>query len=521
MTVNATYYAGGTGYTPADMMQRDADWISPGVLSSGDLVVAQTATASMNITVSGAAQGQTGGNAWLPNGYRVFNDSLATLGISAADTTNPRIDLVVIVIDTTVNPYVPQLKVIKGTAAASPSVPALPTGFVGIALAQVRVNANATSITSANITDVRAIAGLVSQFGGEKIASSLSELNNDRIYNCGSTSGTNAYTITNSDITAYADGLTVRVKIGNSSTGASTLNINGLGAKTILDTLGNPIVSGGLKAGLPYHLCYNGTNFIVLGKGGGGDATAAQILLGKKATVDSGQVTGTLDLTNLVTGNIKSGVKINGVSGKASVVDTSDALATAAQILSGASAYVNGIKIDGTIPLMGDEEFAGWRRASLGIASVDGRIHLAIPDGYYNGAGNNGLQGVFYDDANFNAGNILNGVTIAGLTGSATIETLGGHSSASGTFVLTTGDYTVQSVTLSFVPTVVIVYYQSSWSGAKTIWASTFGGTTSSLRDTSTPGTSRATLTVNSNVVSLKLDTSQFGATYSWVAIKI
>jgi len=125
-------------------------------------------------------------------------------------------------------------------------------------------------------------------------ATQLSDLTNDRIYYCGTTSGTNTYAATNSKITAYTDGLTIRVKIGTASTAASTLNINSLGAKTILDSLGNTITSGGLKVGLPYQLCYNGTNFIVLGKGGGGDATAAQLLLSKKATVDGGPIVGTM-----------------------------------------------------------------------------------------------------------------------------------------------------------------------------------------------------------------------------------
>ena len=49
----------------------------------------------------------------------------------------------------------------------------------------------------------------------------------------------------------------------------------------------------------------------------------------------------------IVSGNIKSGVTILGVAGSTAVVDTSDADATAAQILSGVSAYVNGTKISG------------------------------------------------------------------------------------------------------------------------------------------------------------------------------
>ncbi|RII32864.1 hypothetical protein D2A34_21965 [Clostridium chromiireducens] len=447
--INATYYAGGGGYTPADMMQRDADWISPGVLSTQDLVVAQTTTASMNVTVSGAAQGQTGGNAWLPNGYRVFNDSLATLAIPAADTTNPRIDLVVIGIDTTATPYIPQVKVIKGTASASPSVPALPTGFVGISLARVRVNANVTSITNANITDIRTIAGLVVNSGGDKVEAILSDLMSDRIYYCGTTSGTNTYAVTNSEITAYTDGLTVRVKIGNASTGASTININGLGAKTILDTLGNSITSGGLKAGLPYHLSYNGTNFIVLGKGGGGDATAAQILLGKKATVDSGLVTGTLDLTNLVTDNIKSGVTINGVPGKSSVVDTSDATATSAQMLYNSTGYVNGSKITGTIPLANPDyvDQIPASNVTVGAASNDGQnyAYLGIPNNKYL----NGVNWVRSLQPDLLAANILSGKNILGIAGSASRV-------VSGDFIVASGGSL--SINLPFTPTIVILY---------------------------------------------------------------
>lgn len=51
----------------------------------------------------------------------------------------------------------------------------------------------------------------------------------------------------------------------------------------------------------------------------------------------------------LIAANIKSGITMFGVSGKASVVDTDDATAAAAQILSGYSAYVNGQKIPGSL----------------------------------------------------------------------------------------------------------------------------------------------------------------------------
>ena len=51
----------------------------------------------------------------------------------------------------------------------------------------------------------------------------------------------------------------------------------------------------------------------------------------------------------LDSGNIRNSVTLFGVPGKASVVDTDDADATAAQILAGKTAYVNGTKLTGTM----------------------------------------------------------------------------------------------------------------------------------------------------------------------------
>lgn len=160
MALQASYYAG-KSYYPVDMMQRENDWISPGVLSTLDLVTTQTGTPSMAVTVTGSAQGQTGGNAWLPKGYRVYNDAVATIAVSAADSTNPRIDLLVACVDTTTNPYTPSIKVIKGTAAASPVVPGITAGLVALVLCKIAVATGATTIVNANLTDLRVVTSLV------------------------------------------------------------------------------------------------------------------------------------------------------------------------------------------------------------------------------------------------------------------------------------------------------------------------------------------------------------------------
>ena len=67
---------------------------------------------------------------------------------------------------------------------------------------------------------------------------------------------------------SLVDGLCVAVKINVQNTGVSTINVNGLGAKSIKKANGNDVASGNLKAGSIYTLRYNGTNFILQGEGG-------------------------------------------------------------------------------------------------------------------------------------------------------------------------------------------------------------------------------------------------------------
>nr|DAD96114.1 MAG TPA: tail protein [Myoviridae sp. ct2th6] len=51
----------------------------------------------------------------------------------------------------------------------------------------------------------------------------------------------------------------------------------------------------------------------------------------------------------LISGNIKAGVTVLGVSGSSSVVETKDGTATAGEIIKGKTAYVNGSKITGAL----------------------------------------------------------------------------------------------------------------------------------------------------------------------------
>jgi hypothetical protein len=93
---------------------------------------------------------------------------------------------------------------------------------------------------------------------------------------------------------SYAEGMAIAVKINVDNTGASTINVNGLGAKAIKKPNGSNVAAGNLKAGSIYSMRYNGTNFILQGSDAAGNATPGDVLSGKTFTNDSGEQTGTM-----------------------------------------------------------------------------------------------------------------------------------------------------------------------------------------------------------------------------------
>lgn len=107
--------------------------------------------------------------------------------------------------------------------------------------------------------------------------------------------GTNAIAVTlNPAPTALVEGMAISFKNTTANTGAATLNLNGLGAKPIVKSNGGALSSGNLKAGSIYTVRYSGTSFILQGEGGSGNATASDLLSGKTATTDAGDIVGTM-----------------------------------------------------------------------------------------------------------------------------------------------------------------------------------------------------------------------------------
>ena len=109
------------------------------------------------------------------------------------------------------------------------------------------------------------------------------------------TGAANTYAVTiNPAPGAYTEGLAVAAKINVDNTGASTINVNGLGAKSIKKPNGNDVSAGNLKTGSIYSLRYNGVNFILQGSDAAGNAISAEVLSGKTFSNDSGDQTGTM-----------------------------------------------------------------------------------------------------------------------------------------------------------------------------------------------------------------------------------
>ena len=113
-----------------------------------------------------------------------------------------------------------------------------------------------------------------------------------------------------------------------------------------------------------------------------------------------------INASQLVSGikaHARSGAVITGTN--TNDADTSDANATASQILSGATAYVNGSKVTGTMTNNG---------AVSGTISTKAQQYT-VPAGYHDGSGK--VQIATAEQNKIIAGNIKSGVSILGITG--------------------------------------------------------------------------------------------------------
>ncbi|PFW61559.1 hypothetical protein [Bacillus sp. AFS075034] len=97
-------------------------------------------------------------------------------------------------------------------------------------------------------------------------------------------SGTNAYAVTLDPApTALVAGMGIVLKINSDATGNCTLNVNNLGAKSIVRPDGTPV--NNFKAGAIYTLRFNGVNFIPQGEGGNAKVTNGLLKVGVNSEI--------------------------------------------------------------------------------------------------------------------------------------------------------------------------------------------------------------------------------------------
>lgn len=275
-------------YSAKDLAKYMADVLGNGVLFNTSSALQVFASSGMRVQLSM-------GTAFI-KGQRYHNDNTLNLTIPTASGSLDRIDRIVIRLD------YPNRKisaiVLSGTPSSNPQAPSLvrTEDVYDICVAEIRVSRGATSITQAQISDTRlqsslcgVVTGVIEQIDATTLYVQLAQqfnawfatiqgqLSSDAAGNLqnqvnglksmvgyeGVTSGTAPnYSLTLQDF-LLADGAQVRVKIHQGTTSAATLNINGLGAKQIVDGYGEAVQN--LASGAWLLLVYDGVHFQTIG----------------------------------------------------------------------------------------------------------------------------------------------------------------------------------------------------------------------------------------------------------------
>lgn len=142
--------------------------VVPGM--GGALAVTQNGVPNMSVNVASGQAYIPGTEGTKQATYVVVNDASKNITISAADGSNPRIDLIVAKVQDSLysgatNTW--SLVTVTGTPSGTPAAPTAPAN--SIVLARVAVAAGVTSIVTANITDYRFYAAAL---GGTIICTS-------------------------------------------------------------------------------------------------------------------------------------------------------------------------------------------------------------------------------------------------------------------------------------------------------------------------------------------------------------
>ncbi|GIO39292.1 hypothetical protein J41TS12_41530 [Paenibacillus antibioticophila] len=288
-------------YPARDFAEYFARFVTNGVFNGGQYLNPTASGQDANIFLSP-------GYAWI-NGY-VYSiyDSPVVLSIEPAAALD-RIDRIILRLDTSTPVRSIRALVVQGLPASNPTPPVLirSGNIYDLSIAQVRVLANSTIITQANITDERLnqdVCGLVNSLirvdtaafqaqwdafmqsvqdqgfvTQQQLTTKLAEKTNLNDYvrqpAYAATSGTaTAYTVSLTPApTILPEGFGIII-VPHVDCGANpTLKIGNLAAVPLKDQKGAAFAAGKLLAGKPYTFRKVGSDFLAVSGSGGGDSS--------------------------------------------------------------------------------------------------------------------------------------------------------------------------------------------------------------------------------------------------------
>ncbi|NOQ28270.1 MAG: hypothetical protein GQ564_23145, partial [Bacteroidales bacterium] len=245
--IGSTPNANGASLSGQALTLQPADASFGGVLTTGAQTIAGAKTFNTGLTASGAIINLNNNSNFATNINTGSSTETVTIGGSATQT----------------------IEIGNGVAAktvnlGSSNTTSTTTILSGSGAINLNVNndqpTNINTGTSTGAIEIGNTSSSVLVGGSTTINGAL---------NYGTTTGTDTYSVTLSPApTAYVAGMIILLKPGNTNTGASTLNVNGLGAKDILYPIKTsgpaPLPSTYLTANNIYMLVYDGTQFLIL-----------------------------------------------------------------------------------------------------------------------------------------------------------------------------------------------------------------------------------------------------------------